>query len=70
MIEPIRLFIGFDQVEAAAYHTMVQSIIENTNHPVAITPIKRSMLPFFKREVARIAVISVSVAVRQSPAMF
>ncbi|MEQ8234261.1 MAG: glycosyltransferase [Gammaproteobacteria bacterium] len=35
----IRLFIGFDPREAVAYHTMVQSIIDNTSAPVAITPL-------------------------------
>ncbi len=35
----IRLFIGYDPREAIAFHTMVQSIIENTRVPVAVTPL-------------------------------
>lgn len=35
----IRLFIGYDPREAIAFHTMVQSIIENTRAPVAVTPL-------------------------------
>ncbi len=50
MSEPIRLFVGFDQVEAVAFHTLVQSVIEHTEHPVSITPVKRSMIPEFRRE--------------------
>ncbi len=46
----LRLFIGFDQAEAVAYHTMVQSIIEKTTIPVSITPVKQSMLPMYNRE--------------------
>ena len=45
----IRIFIGFDQVEAVAYHTLCQSIIERTTVPVSITPIKLSMLPMYNR---------------------
>lgn len=46
----LKIFIGYDSVESAAYHTLVQSIIETSQVPVSITPIKRTMLPFFKRE--------------------
>ena len=46
----IRIFIGFDQVEAVAYHTLVQSIIEHSSVPVSITPVKLSMLPMYNRE--------------------
>lgn len=35
----IRLFLGFDQREAAGFHTFVQSVIEKTSVPVAITPL-------------------------------
>ena len=45
----IRIFIGYDQVEAVAFHTLVQSIIENTTVPVSITPLKLSMLPDYNR---------------------
>ena len=46
----IRIFIGYDEVESVAYHTLVQSILEYTKEPVSITPIKLSMLPMFTRE--------------------
>ncbi len=46
----IRLFVGFDQVEAVAFHTLCQSIIEKTTVPVSITPVKMSMLPEYTRE--------------------
>ncbi len=35
----IRIFIGYDRREPVAYHAMVQSIIDNTSVPVAITPL-------------------------------
>jgi hypothetical protein len=35
----IRLFCGFDQREAAGFHTFVQTVIDNTSVPVAITPL-------------------------------
>jgi len=46
----LRLFIGYDRVEAVAYHTMVQSILDTCTVPVSITPIKLSMLPEYTRE--------------------
>jgi lipopolysaccharide biosynthesis glycosyltransferase len=46
----LRIFIGYDGVEAVAYHTLVQSIMEHTKEPVSITPIKLSMLPMYTRE--------------------
>jgi lipopolysaccharide biosynthesis glycosyltransferase len=42
-LSPIRIFLGFDQREAVAYHTMCQSIIDRTTAPVAITPLASSM---------------------------
>lgn len=35
----IRMFIGFDPREACAYHTCVQSLIEHSSQPLAITPL-------------------------------
>lgn len=35
----IKLFIGWDQREAAGCHTFIQSVVENTTAPVAITPL-------------------------------
>jgi len=46
----LRLFIGVDDVEMVAYHTMVQSIIETCSVPISITPLKLSMLPEYTRE--------------------
>lgn len=43
-MEPIRVFIGFDQREAVAYHTLCQSILSRSSVPVSFIPIKRSML--------------------------
>jgi lipopolysaccharide biosynthesis glycosyltransferase len=40
----IRIFIGYDPREKVAYHTLVQSIIENASEPVSITPIAKKHL--------------------------
>lgn len=40
----IRVFIGFDQRESVAYHTLCHSILSRASVPVSITPIKRSLL--------------------------
>jgi len=37
----INIFIGYDSKEKVAYHTLVQSIIENATMPVSITPIAK-----------------------------
>lgn len=49
-MEPINVFIGYDEAESIAYHTLVQSIIDHASVPVSITPIKQSMLPMYKRD--------------------
>jgi lipopolysaccharide biosynthesis glycosyltransferase len=41
----IRIFVGFDQREAVAYHTFVQSIIDVTTEPISITPLVLAALP-------------------------
>lgn len=43
-MKPLQIFIGFDQVEAVAYHVLCHSILSRASVPVSITPIKRSML--------------------------
>src|SRR5256885_16075164 len=43
----IRVFIGFDQREAVAYHVCSQSIIEHASLPVAIHPLHKGMLKDF-----------------------
>lgn len=46
----IRIFIGYDPREKIAYHTLVQSIIENSSVPVSITPIaKKHFLNIYQR---------------------
>ena len=40
----IKIFIGYDPREKVAYHTLVQSIIENASEPVSITPIAKKHL--------------------------
>lgn len=44
MTDTVRIFIGFDQKEAVAYHTLCHSILSRASVPVSFTPIKRSML--------------------------
>ena len=40
----IRVFIGYDETEAAAYHVCVESIIRHANQPVQIVPLAKNML--------------------------
>jgi lipopolysaccharide biosynthesis glycosyltransferase len=35
----IRIFVGFDEREAVAYHTFVQSLIDTSSEPLSITPL-------------------------------
>jgi lipopolysaccharide biosynthesis glycosyltransferase len=44
----IRLFVGFDQREAVAYHVFCQSVIDRTSMPVSITPLALSMLKDYR----------------------
>ena len=47
---PLKIFIGFDPVEAVAYHTLVHSITEQASVPVAITPVNlRNLRSVYKR---------------------
>ncbi len=39
MIDPIRVFIGYDPREASAFHVCAQSIIARASRPVAIYPL-------------------------------
>ena len=48
-MEPIKIFIGKDDVENVAYHTLCNSIINKASVPVSIAPIYLKNLPFFKR---------------------
>ena len=38
------IFVGFDQREAVAYHTFVQSIIDNSSMPVRFFPLNTKLL--------------------------
>jgi hypothetical protein len=46
-METIRLFIGYDPREAAAYHVFCQSVIERASRPVAFYPLHKGMLNNF-----------------------
>lgn len=41
----IRLTVGFDQRESVAFHTFIQSVLDCTTEPVAVTPLVLSALP-------------------------
>lgn len=43
----IRVFVGFDQREAATFHVLNQSILDTTTVPVSITPLHGPMLDGF-----------------------
>lgn len=43
----IRIIVGFDQKEAVAYHTFVQSVLEKASVPVSFTPLAASTLKGF-----------------------
>ena len=44
MLDQYRIFIGFDQKEATAFHTCVQSIVSNSSVPVSIIPLALTTL--------------------------
>ena len=46
-METVRLFVGFDQREAAAYHVFCQSVIERSTIPVAFYPVASNLLEHF-----------------------
>jgi hypothetical protein len=49
--EIIKIFIGFDQTESVAWHTLVSSIMRQSSMPLAIVPINLGNLKkIFKRE--------------------
>ena len=41
----LRIFIGYDPNEVAAYHVLAHSIIRQSSEPVCITPLKLDQLP-------------------------
>lgn len=47
----VKVFIGFDEVESAAWHTLVSSIYSKASSPVAFIPIRNENFnSFFSRE--------------------
>jgi len=47
----LRVFIGYDGREVAAFHALVESILEHASVPIAIVPLRLSLLtPCFRRE--------------------
>lgn len=48
--ESVRIFIGFDQREAAAYHVCVQSLIEHSSLPLEIHPLALNNMARFYAE--------------------
>ena len=46
-VETVRIYVGFDQREAAAYHVFCQSVIERASVPVEFHPLARGMLNGF-----------------------
>jgi hypothetical protein len=40
----LRIFVGYDSKEPVAYHTLVHSILRHASIPVAISPVKQSLL--------------------------
>ena len=48
--EPLNIYIGFDEVETVAFHTLSQSIIKHASSPISITPIcSQHFKKFFNR---------------------
>ena len=47
MSKLLNIFIGFDQKEAVAYHTFVQSLIEKSSIPLSIIPLAENNLNFY-----------------------
>lgn len=45
----IRIFIGYDDRETAAYHVLSHSILSRASCPVSITPLNRKNMAWFRR---------------------
>ncbi len=50
MSKLLNIFVGFDQKEAIAYHTFVQSIIEKSSTPLSITPLAENNLDHYSEK--------------------
>lgn len=46
-MKPIPIYIGFDQAESVAWHTLTHSILSRASVPVSIIPVKRSLFTDF-----------------------
>ncbi len=44
----VKIFVGFDQREAVAYHTFCQSVIDHSSVPVAFIPLAKPLLAGFE----------------------
>jgi len=44
----LKIFIGYDPNEIAAYHVLAHSIISRSSEPVSITPLKLNQLPLYR----------------------
>lgn len=49
MLDPLRVFIGYDPRQPLAYNVLQHSIIRKASRPVAITPLVLSQLPIKRR---------------------
>lgn len=47
-VNKITIVVGFDQVEAVAYHTFCQSVLEKSTIPVQFIPLSLNTLSFYK----------------------
>ena len=45
MSDMVKVFIGYDERQPVAFHTLVQSIIANSSLPVQVTPLVLHTLP-------------------------
>jgi hypothetical protein len=48
-MKTLRVFIGYDPNETAAYHVLAHSILRHASVPVSITPLKLSQLPMTRK---------------------
>ena len=46
IVEPLKVFIGYDKAEPVAYHACCESLISNSSSPVSITPLYLPQLKF------------------------
>jgi hypothetical protein len=46
-MEPLRIFIGYDEEEKTSFHVLVHSILRNARYPISITPLIRKQLSQF-----------------------